>query len=129
MNATATAEPPNASKARPGVAVLEIPSAALQRMSGKFPEGVNVLVVPPAAIVPEFIRPPKPGEVCPVTGLSRSSLMDLLKEAGPKKIRVRYLRKPGATTGIAMIPRQDLVDYINSLPAPDWDDYPVEEGK
>lgn len=107
-------------KARPGVAVLEIPQAALQRMSGKFPEGVNVLVVPASSMQPEFIRLPKAGEHCPVTGLPRTTLIELLQEAGPKKIPVRYLRKPGATTGIALIPRQPLIDYINQQPAPEW---------
>lgn len=110
-------------KPKPGVHVLEIPSAALQRMSDKFPDGVNVLVVPPSQIQPEFIRPPKAGEVCPVTGLPRTTFLELLHEAGPKKIPVRYLRKPGATTGIALVPRKALVDYINELPAPDWQDY------
>ncbi|WP_395753354.1 hypothetical protein [Prosthecobacter sp.] len=114
-------------QAKPGVAVLEIPSAALQRMSGKFPEGVNVLVVPPSAVQPEFIRPPKIGEVCPITGLARTTFLELLQQAGPKRIPVRYLRKPGATTGIALVPRQPLVDYINSLPAPDWQENEEEE--
>jgi hypothetical protein len=107
-------------QARPGVAVLELPSAALQRMSGKFPEGVNVLVVPPSAVLPEFIRPPKAGEICPVTGLARTTLLELLQEAGQQKIPVRHLRKPGAVSGISLIPRQALVDYINALPPPDW---------
>jgi len=115
-----TATLPLTPKDKPGVALLEIPSAALQRMSGKFPEGVNVLVVPPSALQPEFIRLPKAGEYCPVTGLPRSTLIELLQEAGPKKIPVRHLRKPGATTGIALIPRQQLIDYINQQPAPDW---------
>lgn len=108
------------SKPKPGVAVLEIPSTALQTMSSKFPEGVTVLVCPPSSLQPEFIRLPKQGEVCPVTGLPRTTLIELLQDAGPKKIAVRYLRKPGATTGIALIPRQQLIDYINQQPAPDW---------
>jgi hypothetical protein len=113
----ALAEPPN--KPTPGMTVLALPSAALRMLAGKFPEGVNVLVVPPSALQPEFIRPPKAGEICPVTGLPRTTFLELLEQAGTKKIPVRYLRKPGATTGIKLVPRQPLIDYINSLPSPD----------
>ena len=108
------------------VFTLEIPRGALERCSEKFPEGVNVLIVPPASMLPEFIRLPKAGESCPVTGLPRTTLIDLLNQAGAKKIPVRYLRKTGATTGIALIPRQRLINYINEQPAPDWQ---PEEGE
>lgn len=107
-------EPPST---KPGVFTLELPRAALERCAAKFPEGVNVLVVPPQELQPEFIRLPKPGEKCPVTSLPRTTLIELLEEAGDR-IKVRYLRKPGATTGIKLIPRQQLIDYINSLPTP-----------
>ncbi|WP_395736310.1 hypothetical protein [Prosthecobacter sp.] len=117
------------SKDKPGVTVVELPSAALQRMCDRFPEGVNVLVVPPSVVQPEFIRPPKPGEVCPITGLPRTTFLELLQQAGSKNIPVRYLRKPGASTGIALVPRQPLVDYINKLPAPDWQQETEEEKK
>lgn len=99
------------------VFTLELPRAALERCSAKFPEGVNVLVVPPQEVQPEFIRLPKAGEKCPVTGLPRSTLIDLLEDAG-EKIRVSYLRKRGAATGIRLIPRQQLINYIYSLPTP-----------
>lgn len=112
-------------KAKPGVLTLELPQRALQMMSDKFPDGVTVLVCPPEQLQPEFIRLPKAGEICPVTGLPRTTLIELLQEAGSKKIPVRYLRKPGATTGIALIPRDKLVAYINTLPKPDWQ--PEEE--
>ncbi len=97
------------------VFTLELPRATLERCAAKFPEGVNVLVVPPSELQPEFIRLPKAGEKCPVTGLPRTTLIELLQDAGDK-VKVRYLRKPGATTGIKLIPRQQLIDYINTLP-------------
>lgn len=103
------------------VFTLELPRAALERCSAKFPEGVNVLVVPPENVQPEFIRLPKAGEKCPVTGLTRTTLGELLEAAGDA-IKVRYLRKPGATTGIKLIPRQQLIDYIYSLPTPQEDE-------
>ena len=121
MTATAPAPAKNNS-----VFTLEIPRSALERCSEKFPEGVNVLVCAPQDLQPEFIRLPKAGEICPVTGLPRTTLIDLLNQAGSKKIPVRYLRKAGATTGIALIPRVRLIEYINAQPAPDWQ---PEEGE
>lgn len=115
---TATAPP---STKNNSVFTLELPRAALERCSAKFPEGVNVLVVPPQELQPEFIRLPKAGEKCPVTGLTRTTLVELLEAAGGA-IKVRYLRKPGATTGIKLIPRQQLIDYIYGLPTPEDDE-------
>jgi hypothetical protein len=106
-------------KAKPGVIALELPEHFLKNAASKFPEGVNVLVVAPEDFRPEFIRLPTAGEKCTVTGLPRSTLMDLLKAAG-RKVPVRQLRQPGATTGVCLIPRQALVDYINEQPGPPW---------
>lgn len=102
---------------RPGLLTISLPRETLQRLSDKMPEGVTVLVCPPEALQPEFIRLPAAGERCPVTGLPRTTLIDLLDDAG-SKVNVRYLRKKGATTGIKLIDRRSLVDYINSLPHP-----------
>lgn len=112
---------------KPGIAVLELPTNALRQMSGKFPEGVTVLVCPPEQLQPEFIRLPKPGEHCPVTNLPRTTLIELLQRAGDA-VPVRHLRQKGATTGIALIPRQKLVDYINSQPQPEWQADEEERG-
>lgn len=105
---------------KPGVFTLELPRKALEQMSGKFPEGVVVLVCPPTSLLPEFIRLPKAGELCPVTGLPRTTLIELLQDAGPEKIKVRHLRKRGASTGISLIPRGELIAYIHEQPAPEW---------
>jgi len=106
---------------KPGVLTLEVPRPTLARLSERFPDGVNVLVCPPEALAPEFIRMPDetPGAVCPVTGLSRSKLRDMLIDAGAR-VNVRVLRKKGATRGVVLIHRQSLVDYINTLPRPEW---------
>lgn len=112
---------------KPGVAVIELPADALKSYAQKMPEGVNVLVVPPTEIQPVFIRLPacKKGPdgrlpVCPVTGLPRSSLVDLLKEAGPK-VKTHKLRKRGSLgAGQVLIDRQSLVDYISTQEPPDW---------
>lgn len=109
--------------AKNGVHVIELPKTALELLGSRFPQGVNVLVVPPvdAAFLNEFIRLPKAGEKCPVTGLPRTTLIELLEDAGDR-IRVCHLRKRGAATGIKLIPRQQLIDYIYSLPTPEQDE-------
>lgn len=111
---------------RAGVLTLELPRASIERMAARFPEGVNVLIVPPSEVQPEFLRLPKAGEKCPVTGLPRTSLIELLQRAGTK-VPVRHLRNKGAATGIALIPRQALIDYIHSLPAPEWQEENEED--
>lgn len=115
MPATASAPAKN------GVHLIELPKAALELLGSKFPQGVNVLVVPPQEMQPEFIRLPKAGEKCPVTGLPRTTLIELLEDAGDN-VKVCYLRKRGAATGIKLIPRQQLIDYIYSLPTPEQSD-------
>jgi|GEM_PF-6832520 len=118
---------PARERARSGVAVIEVPTSALRVLEGKFP-GATVLVVPPEDMRPEFIRLPKEGQACPVTGLPRSTLVDLLKQAG-SKVNVRTLRKKGASTGIVLIDRESLVEFVNSLPRPDWAGGEEEEHK
>ncbi|MBK8037660.1 MAG: hypothetical protein IPK22_11065 [Verrucomicrobiaceae bacterium] len=90
----------------------------MEQLASKFPEGVNVLVVPPQGCVSsaKFIRLPKAGEKDPTTGLPRTTLIELLQEAGPERIAVKHLRKRHAATGITLIPRQQLIDYINPNP-------------
>lgn len=114
---------------RAGVITLELPRGPIERMAARFPDGVNVLIVPPTEVQPEFLRLPKAGEKCPVTGLPRTSLIELLQRAGKNKVPVRHLRNKGAATGIALIPRQALVDYINTLPAPEWQEENEENEK
>jgi hypothetical protein len=72
--------------------------------------------VPPVAdtpqIQPEFCRLPRPKTRCLTTGLSRTSLVELI-DAG--KIRAVRLRKKGAARGVTLINRQSLLDYLHSL--------------
>jgi hypothetical protein len=100
-------------------ATLEIPVTALRVIGDQVPEGMTILVVPPSTIQPEFIRLPKAPAVCPVTGLPRTTMVELLKEAG-SKVKVRRFRKRGSTRGVLLIGRQSLIDYIDGQPAPDW---------
>ena len=61
---------------------------------------------------PEFVRLPRPKTRCVITGLSRTSLCELV-DAG--KIRAVRLRKKGAARGVTLINRQSLLDYLHSL--------------
>lgn len=104
-----------------GLITVEVPRPTVTMVSEKFPQGAVFLLCPPEALQPEFIRLPEGGEdqKCPVTGLSRSKLVDLLKDAGDR-VNVRSLRKRGSTRGVTLIDRKSLIDYINSQPRPDW---------
>jgi hypothetical protein len=63
-------------------------------------------------LTPEFCRLPRPKTRCPLTGLSRTSLVELI-DAG--KVRAVRLRKKGAARGITLINRQSLLDHLHSL--------------
>ena len=64
---------------------------------------------------PEFIRLPKRGQ-CPITGLSRSKLYDLISpnEGNGFKPQVLSvsLRRRGQTKGTRLIVLQSLLDYL-----------------
>jgi len=64
---------------------------------------------------PEFIRLPKRGQ-CPITGLTRSKLYDLISpnEGNGFKPPVKSLslRKSGQTKGTRLIVLQSLLDYL-----------------
>lgn len=65
-------------------------------------------------IQPEWIRLPGPGERCPWTGLSRSSLNDLIF-ADPPKIRSVVLKKPGASRGIRLLHWPSIRSFLHAL--------------
>ena len=60
----------------------------------------------------EFIRLPRPRERCPLTGLSRTTLIELL-EAG--QIRGLTIRRPGAIRGIRLIVKASLLSHLYDL--------------
>jgi hypothetical protein len=65
---------------------------------------------------PEFIRLPQSGKYCPHSGLSRSSLNELILGSNPP-VESRVLRKPGNTRGIRLIVYRSLMDHIHGLGA------------
>lgn len=66
------------------------------------------------ALLPLWIRLPKPGETDPITSLPRSSMWELVQRS-QGKIRTVSLRKPGATKGTRLIHLQSLLDFLNGI--------------
>ena len=58
---------------------------------------------------PEFIRLPKAGSRCPLTGLSRTSLVELVDSGA---VRATRLRKRGSSRGITLIHKDSLRSYL-----------------
>ncbi len=73
-----------------------------------------------ATIEPEFLRLPRPGLLCPHTGLSRSYLNSLVlpTEANKHKPPVRSfcLRQRGAKTGVRLVDYASLRRHILAHP-------------
>lgn len=61
---------------------------------------------------PEFVRMPKPGSVCPWSGLGRSYLYQLATEG---KIKTLSLRKRGASRGVRLIRLDSVLEYLTKL--------------
>lgn len=65
----------------------------------------------------EYIRLPKPGERCPVTGLSRTSLVELIEERDPESgefVVLQYTKaRHGKQRGIRMIHRASLLAELD----------------
>jgi len=69
-----------------------------------------------------WIRLPRPGSRCSVTGLSRSSLAELARPCERNSYRApvdaKVLKRNGATRGVLLISRQSLLDFLGNLPSP-----------
>lgn len=59
----------------------------------------------------EFVRLPKPSTTCPITGLSRSGMWNLIADGHVKSV---CLRKPGAAKGTRLVHLQSLLDYLHA---------------
>lgn len=69
-----------------------------------------------------WLRLPRPGSRCPVTGLSRSSLAELARPCERNSyhapVDAKVLKRRGATRGVLLISRESLLCYLNDLPSP-----------
>lgn len=69
-----------------------------------------------------WLRLCRPGARCPVSGLSRSTLAELVRPCERNDYRPpvesRLLKRKGAARGVLLISKQSLLDYINEQPAP-----------
>ena len=61
-----------------------------------------------------FTRIPKPGETCKITGLSRSSVINILATG---RVRTHSIQLPGKSRGSRLIDVQSLMDFIRQCPA------------
>lgn len=75
-----------------------------------------------AQIEPEFLRLPKPGLLCPFTGMSRSGLNELIlpteRNGNRPPVRSYCLRQRGAKTGIRLVDFQSLRAFIRQHAEP-----------
>jgi hypothetical protein len=65
-----------------------------------------------ATVRPEWIRLPKPGSLCPWTGLSRTKLWELIANG---HVRSVCLRKSGAKKGARLVHLASLLSHLESL--------------
>jgi hypothetical protein len=66
-------------------------------------------------ILPVYVRLPKAGEKCKVTGLCRTKLFELTSGPFPK-VRSKLVKQPGASRGARLVEVASLLQYIDSLP-------------
>ena len=68
---------------------------------------------------PEFIRLPRPGDRCALTGLSRSTLCELAVPCPANNhkppVKSLVIKKRGATRGIRLISYLSLLDHLHEL--------------
>ncbi|MCU0791936.1 MAG: hypothetical protein MUE42_03600 [Opitutaceae bacterium] len=78
-----------------------------------------------------WLRLPRPGERCSVSGLSRSGLVELCI-GGPRNnwkppVEARRLKRKGAARGVVLISRASLVAFIEALPSTSQSDVLTED--
>ena len=91
--------------------VVGLPTVA-GNTGAKFPKALKSAFQEGNSSQAEFIRLPAPGTRCCLTGLSRTSLNELVESGAVLSVT---LRKPGAKRGIKLINRAALLDYLHHL--------------
>jgi hypothetical protein len=82
------------------------------RVAGTLPPKFHRAFVESTLRDAEWLRLPLPGARCPLTGLSRTTLIELGDRG---EIVMKRIRKPGATRGIVIINKQSLLAYLDRL--------------
>lgn len=93
-------------------------------LCGSTPQGFQARFDEVGAPPPEFLRLPLPRARCPITGLSRTTLEELISEG---LIPAKRLRRPGRTRCITLIPRRSLIEYVEALPGAAIGDSPAQK--
>ncbi len=69
----------------------------------------------------EWLRLVRPGERCPVSGLSRSTLVELVRPCERNGFRppveAKHLKRKGTSRGIVLVNRASLLAYLDGLPS------------
>ena len=91
--------------------VVGLPTVA-GNTGAKFPRALKSSFQEGNSSQAEFIRLPAPRTRCCLTGLSRTSLNELVESGAVRSVT---LRKPGARRGIKLINRASLLDYLHGL--------------
>lgn len=77
---------------------------------------------PRAVFDSQWIRLPRPGNRCPLTGLSRSTLAELVRPCERNDyappVESRLLKRKHAARGVLLINRASLLAFIEGQPAP-----------
>ena len=77
-----------------------------------------------------WIRLPQHGARCPISGLSRSTLAELVRPCPRNEftplVESRLLKRKGAQRGVLLINKASLLGFINDQPAPARGDYEKE---
>ncbi len=68
-----------------------------------------------------WLRLPRPGERCPVSGLSRSTLVELVRPCERNghrpPVEAKHLKRKGTSRGVVLISRASLLAYLDALPS------------
>jgi len=99
----------------------------MKNLDAKTTDAAQFTSVPPSVatavhvaqpIVPEFLRLPKPGRLCPFTGLSRSKINELILPCPANDwkppVKSISLRKKGSVRGCRLIVYDSFISYLKT---------------
>lgn len=68
-----------------------------------------------------WLRLPRPGDRCHVSGLSRSTLVELvrpgIRNGFRPPVEAKHLKRQGTSRGVVLINRASLLAYLDGLPS------------